>query len=41
VLSWIAGAHLFGSAVLAVAAALMAHRFSLVRGIEDGYDELK
>jgi len=43
VLSWLFAGLLFGSPLLAVAAALMAHKFSVVRGIAgtDGYDELK
>jgi hypothetical protein len=43
VLSGIFAALLFGSPVLAVTAALIAHRFSLVHGIAagDGYDDLK
>jgi hypothetical protein len=37
------GALLYGSPLLALAAFLLAHRFSIVRGIAggDGYDELK
>jgi len=42
-LSWLFAGLLFGSPLLALAAAVMAHKFSIVQGIagKDGYDELE